>query len=233
MLTNLFSMFDVNLYLLNQFVISIFILWYFFYTGSLVFHLNISTLKIIYIGIFLKALTVQFHFKNKTINKRENIKIVTLMKLILLSFIFIFLINISSLFPYILSNTSHISLNINLTIIIYILRVALALNKDIKAFFSHLTPTGTPLFLISFMVIIETISSLIRPITLAVRLMANIVAGHLLITLLSGFSLMRYTNTCYSLLPGLALSTLEISVCLIQAYVLTLLFTLYLKEGLE
>lgn len=97
---------------------------------------------------------------------------------------------------------------------------------------AHLLPTGTPIPLIPILIIIETISLLIRPIALGVRLTANLTAGHLLITLIS--------TTALSLTPPLAaitavllllLTALEIAVALIQAYVFTLLLSLYLQEN--
>merc|ERR1712244_173498 len=83
----------------------------------------------------------------------------------------------------------------------------------------HLVPVGTPAVLIPVIVIIETIRNLIRPGALAVRLAANIVAGHLLMSLLCG------------LIIGLVLLiVLECAVACIQAYVFTILSTLYLNE---
>lgn len=95
----------------------------------------------------------------------------------------------------------------------------------------HLIPQGTPSALIPFIVLIETISNLIRPGTLAVRLTANIIAGHLLIVLLSSATPL----TPFFLSPILfnaqvALSLLETAVAFIQAYVFSVLVTLYIAE---
>lgn len=92
-------------------------------------------------------------------------------------------------------------------------------------------PNGTPVVLIPFIVIIETIRTLIKPITLSVRLAANIVAGHLLISLLTGVT----SRTPFVALPllnsaQLALESLEIAVAIIQAYVFRVLITLYVSE---
>jgi F-type H+-transporting ATPase subunit a len=96
---------------------------------------------------------------------------------------------------------------------------------------THLLPQGTPLPLISFIVLIETIRNVIRPITLCVRLTANLIAGHLLITLL-GNSLMLTSSvisTPITLIP-LILTILETAVAGIQAYVFITLITLYTTE---
>ena len=88
---------------------------------------------------------------------------------------------------------------------------------------------GTPAVLISFIVIIELIRSLIRPLTLAIRLSANIIAGHLLMTLL-GNQLANF-RLLGLIVPGeLLLVGLEIAVSLIQAYVFSILITLYVRE---
>jgi F-type H+-transporting ATPase subunit a len=79
-------------------------------------------------------------------------------------------------------------------------------------------------------VLIELISNIIRPITLSVRLSANIVAGHLLISLLGNFSLISTTNIIISSSVLLMLRILEIAVSIIQAYVFITLITLYSTE---
>jgi len=94
----------------------------------------------------------------------------------------------------------------------------------------HTIPIGTPLALINFIFIIEIVRNIIRPITLSVRLTANIVAGHLLMLLLSNFSLSSFNNIIISSIPMLILSLLEMAVSLIQAYVFVTLISLYINE---
>ena len=104
--------------------------------------------------------------------------------------------------------------------------------KNIYHIFIHLVPQGTPVVLISFIVIIESISNIIRPGTLSVRLAANIIAGHLLMTLISstGSSLSLIILT-FILLIQCVLIILELRVAFIQAYVFTVLSTLYRVES--
>jgi len=96
---------------------------------------------------------------------------------------------------------------------------------------AHLVPLGTPPVLIPFMVLIETVSNVIRPGTLAVRLAANMIAGHLLLVLLGNqgpslsFSLLRIL-----LVTQILLLTLESAVAIIQSYVFAVLATLYSRE---
>ena len=96
---------------------------------------------------------------------------------------------------------------------------------------SHLVPQGTPTALINFIVIIEAIRNLIRPITLCVRLTANLVAGHLLISLLG--RALTQINTLPLIIVSvtpLILTLLESAVAVIQAYVFMTLITLYSTE---
>jgi len=97
--------------------------------------------------------------------------------------------------------------------------------------FAHLVPQRTPVALISFIVLIESVRNFIRPGTLAVRLAANIIAGHLLITLLGN----QTSSVAIILIPVLLIAQvilllLECAVSCIQAYVFTILTTLYSSE---
>lgn len=97
--------------------------------------------------------------------------------------------------------------------------------------FAHLVPQNTPAVLIPFIVLIETIRNVIRPLTLAVRLMANMVAGHLLITLLGNQTASVGGLLLISLLlTQTLLLALESAVSIIQAYVFAVLSTLYARE---
>merc|ERR1712123_437701 len=96
---------------------------------------------------------------------------------------------------------------------------------------AHLVPTGTPRFLMPVIVLIETVSNIIRPATLAIRLAVNIVAGHLLLTLLGS----QGPNLAFVGLIGLVIALillllLEVAVACIQSYVFTILSSLYLGE---
>lgn len=96
---------------------------------------------------------------------------------------------------------------------------------------AHLVPLGTPTVLIPFMVLIETISNVIRPGTLAVRLAANMIAGHLLLVLLGNQGVVVSSYILGILLfVQILLLTLESAVAVIQAYVFAVLSTLYSRE---
>lgn len=146
-------------------------------------------------------------------------------------FLFIIINNFFGLFPYIFTSSSHIRFSLSISLTIWsgiIIYGWLNFTNDI---FTHLTPIRTPSILIPFIVLIESISLIIRPITLSVRLTANIIAGHLLLSLLgsTGISISLHI-IIFLLFIQILLFILEISVAFIQAYVFSILSSLYRRE---
>jgi len=146
-------------------------------------------------------------------------------------FFFIILNNFIGLFPYVFTASIHITLTLTLRLPLWVSFMLFGWINYFNFMFAHIVPQSTPNLLIPFIVLIESVRNIIRPLTLAVRLMANIVAGHLLITLLgnqtataSGFILISL------LLVQILLLTLESAVALIQSYVFAILATLYSRE---
>nr|AGQ50319.1 ATP synthase F0 subunit 6 [Conostigmus sp. MM-2013] len=145
--------------------------------------------------------------------------------------IFILLNNFISLFPYIFTSTAHLSVSMTMSLPLWISFMLFGWINNTNNMFNHLVPQGTPSILMPFMVIIESISNIIRPLTLAVRLSANMIAGHLLLTLLSSTGpKINFFILLILLLSQSTLIILEMSVSLIQAYVFTILSTLYCNE---
>lgn len=135
------------------------------------------------------------------------------------------------LFPYVFTPSRHLLFTLPLSLILWSGFFVLASIKRPLHFLSHLVPLGTPYALIPFMVLIESIRNLIRPLTLAVRLAANIVAGHLLLTLIRSLMPSASWPVYFSVTLGLfCLLILERAVALIQAYVFTILRSLYVEE---
>lgn len=96
---------------------------------------------------------------------------------------------------------------------------------------AHFVPLGSPIFLSFFIVIIETVRNFIRPITLSVRLMANIIRGHLLLHLLSSISIFGEIYMFLSLPLIIILLLLESAVAFIQRFVFVILISLYINES--
>ena len=146
-------------------------------------------------------------------------------------FIFILINNFMVLFPYVFTASSHIALTLTLRLPLWISFIIFGWFNHTKHIFAHLVPQRTPAALIPFIVLIERISNVIRPLTLAVRLIANIVAGHLLITLLGNQTARSSGIILITLLfTQILLLTLESAVAVIQSYVFAVLSTLYARE---
>merc|ERR1712001_542076 len=126
---------------------------------------------------------------------------------------------------------SHLRITVRVALPLWLGYIIYSTVYNINFFLSHLVPLGTPVALIPLMVIIEIVRRVIRPITLSVRLAANIVAGHLLIALISGpISILSFFRF-FLILSGLLLLTLlELAVSFIQAYVFRTLMSLYIIE---
>nr|QTA71700.1 ATP synthase F0 subunit 6 [Hyriopsis bialata] len=136
-------------------------------------------------------------------------------------FCFVMGMNLGGMVPAGCSVSSHLSVSLSLALIWWAWCVMSGCLLDWKSFFGHLLPSGTPFLLCPLMVLIETVSVLIRPVTLAVRLVANITMGHLMLSLVG-----EYLVGSSSVLIG-AYVLFEFFVCGLQAYVFTLLGVLY------
>nr|QXT45816.1 ATP synthase F0 subunit 6 [Stenacron interpunctatum] len=139
--------------------------------------------------------------------------------------------NFLGLFPYIFTSSSHLAFTLALALPLWLSFMIYGWLNHTQHMFAHLVPQGTPAVLMPFMVCIETISNVIRPGTLAVRLAANMIAGHLLMTLLgnTGPSL-SLTLLTFLIVGQIALLVLESAVAIIQSYVFAVLSTLYSSE---
>nr|YP_009048736.1 ATP synthase F0 subunit 6 [Genetta servalina]AIC36996.1 ATP synthase F0 subunit 6 [Genetta servalina]APQ40238.1 ATP synthase F0 subunit 6 [Genetta servalina] len=143
--------------------------------------------------------------------------------------------NLLGLLPHSFTPTTQLSMNLGMAIPLWAATVVIGFRYKTKSSLAHFLPQGTPLPLIPMLVIIETISLFIQPMALAVRLTANITAGHLLIHLIGGATLaLMNISTSVALITFIILillTILEFAVALIQAYVFTLLVSLYLHDN--
>nr|AGI97862.1 ATP synthase F0 subunit 6 [Kaltenbachiella spinosa]AGI97863.1 ATP synthase F0 subunit 6 [Kaltenbachiella japonica] len=174
-----------------------------------------------------------FFLNNKILNilnnemlmlyKMKNIKSPSFIFIIL--FMFIFLNNLMSLFPYIFSSSSHMIFSLTLALPFWLFFIIMSMILNFKNFIIHLIPLNTPLLLAPLMTIIETMSILIRPMSLSIRLTANLIAGHILMTLLNFNSMILIIISIQ-----IFLMMFELCVALIQSYVFSMLSSLYSSE---
>nr|NP_063906.1 ATP synthase F0 subunit 6 [Vicugna pacos]CAC00507.1 ATPase 6 [Vicugna pacos] len=156
--------------------------------------------------------------------------------LMLMSLImFIGATNLLGLLPHSFTPTTQLSMNLGMAVPLWAGTVVTGFRNKTKASLAHFLPQGTPTPLIPMLVIIETISLFIQPVALAVRLTANITAGHLLMHLIGGATLaLMNISTLTALITFVVLillTILEFAVAMIQAYVFTLLVSLYLHDN--
>jgi len=178
---------------------------------------------------FFRLVSDQLHGEFKTLIGPRGAQGQTLIFFSL--FLFILFNNLFGLAPYVFTASSHLAITLGLAFPLWLTFIIYGWINHTSHMLAHLVPLGTPPVLMPFMVLIETVSNVIRPGTLAVRLAANIIAGHLLLVLLGNqgpsisSSLLRIL-----LVTQILLLTLESAVAVIQSYVFAVLATLYSRE---
>nr|UYI30629.1 ATP synthase F0 subunit 6 [Aquatica sp. q XF-2022] len=222
MMTNLFSSFDPST------TMNLSLNWMSIMLGLIVlptmFWIIPSRINYLWIKLCL-ILSNEF----KIILKIKQMKSTTLIFISLFSLIMFN--NTLSLFPYIFSSTSHLTLTLTLALPLWLSFMIYGWINNTIHMFAHLIPQGTPPILMPFMVCIETISNIIRPGTLAIRLTANMIAGHLLLTLMgSTGNKLSFMMINLLIMSQFLLLLLESAVAIIQSYVFSILSTLYSSE---
>nr|AYE40949.1 ATP synthase F0 subunit 6 [Idioscopus sp. 'myrica'] len=145
-------------------------------------------------------------------------------------FLMIMYNNVMGLMPYIFTSSSHLIFSLSLALPMWMSFMIYGWLNKTNMMFTHLVPSGTPMVLMPFMVMIETISNLIRPGSLAVRLTANMIAGHLLMSLLGTNSISSSMLMMLTMMVFILLMMFELAVAMIQSYVFMTLTTLYSSE---
>nr|ALQ78795.1 ATP synthase F0 subunit 6 [Glycera capitata] len=149
-------------------------------------------------------------------------------------FIMIILINFMGLLPYTFSFSSHLIFTLSLGFPLWLSLILSSASHNPKSFTASLLPGGAPDWLNPFLVLIETISIMVRPITLSVRLAANMSAGHIVLGLIGIYASSAMFSSIYSASMLISIQILytlfEMGICLIQAYIFCLLITLYADD---
>jgi F-type H+-transporting ATPase subunit a len=154
-------------------------------------------------------------------------------------FVFIFFGSLFGLLPFKYTFTSQLIVTVGLALTVFAYVNVLALRTHGFGFFRIFVPTGTPVYLTPLMIVIELMSYLFRPITLGLRLFANILAGHIMLKLFGDFCVMLTeaygaAGIAASILPFVAMIAMygvEICVFLIQSYIFIVLSSLYVKDA--
>lgn len=149
-------------------------------------------------------------------------------------FVTIIILNIIGLFPYTFSVTRHLLFTLSLGLPIWLILILSRVTKSPKATIAHLLPEGAPDWLNPFLVLIESSSIIVRPITLSFRLAANIRAGHIVLALIGIYAAAAWFNRFIVFLILLSITVgyilFEAAICVIQRYIFFLLLTLYSND---
>lgn len=160
--------------------------------------------------------------------------------LIFTLFMIVLMGNLLGLIPYSFTYTSHLIVTGALAMMIFLIVMVLGIVRHGTHFFSIFMPPGVPWWLMPLVLPLEIVSFLIRPITLSVRLFANMMAGHLMLKVFAGFSVamagmgaLGFLGALGPMLFNTVLTGFELMIALIHAYVFSVLSCLYLKDTVE
>ncbi len=155
-------------------------------------------------------------------------------------FMFILIANLFGMFPYFFTVTSHLIVTVALAMAVFLIVVIYGFWKNGFGFLKLFVPSGVPVVLLPLVVAIEVISFLARPISLSVRLFANMLAGHITLKVFAGFivslSSLGFVGVVGSVLPlamTVGLTALEFLVAFLQAYVFAMLTCMYINDAIH
>lgn len=160
--------------------------------------------------------------------------------LIFTLFVVVLLGNMLGMLPYSFTYTSHILVTAALAFFIFVIVLLIGFYKHGFHFFSLFVPPGVPMWLMPLIIPIEIMSFLIRPVTLSVRLFANMIAGHIMLKVFAGFSVGMFAAGGFLTVAGIGpmlfnsiLIGFEFLIAFLQAYVFAILSCIYLKDTVE
>jgi F-type H+-transporting ATPase subunit a len=148
-------------------------------------------------------------------------------------FMFILVGNLVGMIPFAYTFTSQIIVTFAMAATIFIGVTVIGLVRHGLHFFSLFVPSGTPLILAPLLIPIEVISYFVRPVSLSVRLFANMMAGHTMMKVFGGFTVLLGVLGVAPIILLVALTGFEIMVAVLQAYVFTVLTCLYLNDAIH
>jgi F-type H+-transporting ATPase subunit a len=149
-------------------------------------------------------------------------------------FMFILAGNMLSMLPYSFAFTSHIIVTFGLALVVFIGVTIIGFVRHGAHFLGFFVPKGVPVVLLPLMIPIEVLSYLTRPVSLSIRLFANMMAGHTMMKVVAGFIIsLGFIGGWAPLAADVALTGFEILVCFLQAYVFTVLTCIYLNDSIH
>ena len=228
MLVDIFSSFDDNNQVFSSFYI---LMWLISLRAVMVFGSRYWVVRPKWISVIKNAKEVG----SSQIFRSFGLKLGGLLNVVTALFLFIIISNLRGLIPYVFRSTSHLAVSLSLGLPLWFCLILSGLFSNPTSVVAGLLPIGAPAPLNPFLVVIETVRILVRPITLSVRLTANISAGHIVLTLIGSYLMARLfrgsiTSPVFLGLVQVLYTIFEFGIGMIQAYIFCLLITLYRDE---
>ncbi|MBN8530538.1 MAG: F0F1 ATP synthase subunit A [Alphaproteobacteria bacterium] len=177
---------------------------------------------------------LSYEFIATTIRDNAGKEGMAYMPVIFTLFMFVLFANLFGMIPYSFTVTSHIAVTFAMAGFVFVGVTIIALIKHGLHFFSFFLPKGTPAIMVPLMFLIELFSYLARPVSLSVRLAANMMAGHTMLKVIAGFVVMLgFLGGWAPLALLVALTGFEIFIAILQAYIFTVLTCIYLNDAIH
>ncbi|WP_421724555.1 F0F1 ATP synthase subunit A [Bauldia sp.] len=191
-------------------------------------------------GRWQSAAEVVYEFVAKTLRDAAGSEGMRFFPFVFSLFMFILVANLVGMFPYFFTVTAHIIITATMALMVILTVVIYGIRRHGFGFFRLFAPSGLPPVLLPFVTVIEVVSFISRPISLSIRLFANMLAGHITLKVFAGFvvalgsaGFVGILGAILPLLGTIALTALEFLVAVVQAYVFATLTCLYLNDALH
>lgn len=155
-------------------------------------------------------------------------------------FMFVLVANMFGMIPFFFTVTSHIIITFALALLVFVVVIAYGFYRNGFKFLKLFVPAGVPAYVLPIVVPIEIVSFLSRPISLSVRLFANILAGHITLKVFAGFivslgslGVLGFLGAALPLVMTVAITALEFLVAALQAYVFAVLTSMYINDAIH
>lgn len=148
-------------------------------------------------------------------------------------FMFVLMCNLLGMLPYSFTVTSHIIVTFALASLVFLMVIVIGFYNHGLHFFSLFAPKGIPFILMPLVVVIELFSFLMRPVSLSIRLAANMMAGHILLKVIAGFVATNIYIAIFPLGMSVLITGFEIGIAILQAYIFTVLTCVYLNDAIH
>jgi len=183
---------------------------------------------------------IAYEFVASTLRESAGSQGIRFFPLVFSLFVFVLVANFIGLFPYFYTVTSQIMITFSLAMLVILTVILSGFYKHGFRFFRLFVPSGVPILILPLVTIIEVISFLSRPISLSLRLFANMLAGHITLKVFAGFIISMVAlgpigvgGSILSLFMTVAITALEFLVAFLQAYVFTVLTCMYLNDAVH